>query len=159
MGIEIERKFLVVNDDWRENAAPVYFMQGYLALGPPASVRVRVIGSKAILNIKQSILEISRDEFEYEIPLDEARQILDHLCEGRIIEKNRSVIDVEGYQWEVDEFLGENQGLIIAEIELDRIDQDFTKPAWLGMEVSQDKRYFNSYLAVHPFNTWQENRT
>jgi len=132
MGTEIERKFLVYESNWRENVTPTHFRQGYLSVGPPVSVRVRISEASAILNIKQSTLEIQRDEFEYEIPLDDARHMLDNLRVGHTVEKRRFVIEVDGLRWEVDEFLGENSGLVIAEIELERVDQVFTRPVMLA---------------------------
>lgn len=154
MAIEIERKFLVNGSNWRENGTPTHFHQGYLSVGPPVSVRIRISETSAVLNIKQSTLEIQRDEFEYEIPLGEAEHMLEHLCAGHSVEKYRFVVEVDGFTWEIDEFLGENRGLIVAEIELESVDQEFTRPDWLGDEVSSDKRYFNSYLSMHPYNTW-----
>ena len=107
-----------------------------------------------MLNIKQSTLDIQRDEFEYEVPLGDAEHMLDHLCVGHSVEKYRYVVEVDGFTWEIDEFLGENSGLVVAEIELESVDQEFTRPDWLGDEVSSDKRYFNSYLTMHPYTTW-----
>ncbi len=156
MGLEIERKFQVVGDGWREKVVPTHYRQGYLAVGPPVSVRVRVADSKAMLNIKQSTLDIARAEFEYEIPLADAEHMLEHRCDGHIVEKNRYIIDFDGSRWEVDEFLGENEGLFIAETELDSIDQTFSRPPWLGPEVSEDERYFNSYLSQKQYNQWSE---
>jgi adenylate cyclase len=156
MGLEIERKFRVIGDSWRENAESVHIRQGYLAIGPPVSVRVRVTGSSAMLNIKESTLEIARAEFEYEIPVAEAREMLEDLCEGGIVEKNRYTIDFEGCRWEIDEFLGDNQGLLIAEIELEGVDQTFPRPPRLGAEVSGDERYFNTFLSRNPYCDWLE---
>lgn len=154
MATEIERKFLVTNDDWRQSATPLACRQGYLAVGPPASVRVRVMGGKAMLNIKQSTLEIARAEFEYAIPAEDAHAMLDTLCEGRLVEKTRHHLTHAGKLWEIDEFHGANQGLIVAEIELQTIDQPFDPPPWLGREVSGDPRYLNSSLSLNPFTTW-----
>ena len=154
MGIEIERKFLVTNDEWRKGSTSTYYRQAYLATGPPASVRLRIAGNTAMLNIKESTLDISRAEFDYPIPLEEAEHMLNHLCDGQSIEKNRYLIQHQGLQWEVDEFLGDNQGLIIAELELETEDQAFDSPPWLGQEVSQDPRYFNTYLSQNPYSTW-----
>ena len=160
MGIEIERKFLVSNDSWRRagapNAAPVSCRQGYLAGGPPVAVRVRIMGGKATLNIKKATLEISRDEFEYRIPENDAEQMLNNLCEGHIIEKTRFRIEYGGKIWEIDEFGGANAGLVVAEIELDRPDEVFTTPPWLGPEVSGDPRYLNSSLSRCPYSLWKE---
>lgn len=156
MPIEIERKFLVTSDVWRDNHTPALYLQGYISVGPPASVRIRIADQVATLNIKQSTLDVARAEFEYEIPLVEAKSILDTLCTGNLIEKHRYMIDYEGFQWEVDEFLGENKGLVVAELELESEDQEFPHPPWLGDEVSHDKRYFNSYLFKHPYRSWTE---
>ena len=156
MGTEIERKFIVISQEWRTQASPVHYIQGYLALGPPASVRVRIAQNTAMLNIKQSTTDITRDEFEYEIPISDAQHMLDNLCDGQTIQKNRYTLDYQGHRWEIDEFLDSNQGLCIAEIELNSVDEAYAPPPWIGNEVSQDHRYFNTYLAQHPFQTWPE---
>ncbi len=152
MGIEIERKFLVQNDLWK-TVDPMYFCQGYLNLDRQRTVRVRVADKKSFLSVKGLTTGASRLEFEYEIPGDEARQLLD-LCEGPLVEKNRYVVHCHGMHWEIDEFLGENLGLVIAEIELESEDQTFQHPEWLGTEVTHDARYFNSNLSVTPFSQW-----
>lgn len=154
MGTEIERKFLVRGDAWRSGAKRVDARQGYLAVGPPASVRVRIMGDKAHLNIKQATLAVARAEFEYEIPVADAHELLDTLCDGRIVEKTRHYVEHGGMTWEVDEFRGANAGLIVAELELESEDQPFDRPSWLGEEVSGDARYFNSNLALNPYSTW-----
>lgn len=152
MAIEIERKFLVVGDAWR-NATPVYFCQGYLNRNKERTVRVRVAGELGYLTIKGATSGASRAEFEYDIPLADAKQML-ALCDGPLIEKYRRKISYEGMLWEVDEFLGDNQGLVVAEIELESEEQQFAKPNWIGEEVTQDARYYNSNLSASPFNTW-----
>lgn len=154
MPTEIERKFLVTGDEWRRNATATEYRQGYLAVGPPASVRVRVAGDRALLNIKESTLAISRAEFEYAIPVQEAEAMIDTLCDGRVVEKTRYVVEHAGMTWEVDEFHGANEGLVLAEIELEREDQPFERPPWLAQEVSGDPRYLNSNLAVDPYTGW-----
>lgn len=155
MATEIERKFLVISDDWRAAAKPgVRFRQGYLSGTGKASVRVRVEGQKANLNIKSATLGVRRSEFEYAIPVDEANQMLDELCTGGIVEKTRFLVPVGEHTWEVDVFEGANAGLIVAEIELEHEDETFEKPAWAGAEVSDDPRYYNVYLAEHPYTTW-----
>lgn len=162
MATEIERKFLVTGDSWRKNARAAECRQGYLAAGPPVAVRIRIMDGKATLNIKKATLDIERLEFEYEIPTSDAEQMLDQLCEGCIIEKTRHRVEYAGEQWEVDEFAGANKGLIVAEIELDRPDQEFEKPPWLGQEVSGDPRYLNSSLSRKPYSLWgqqQETKT
>lgn len=152
MGIEIERKFLVLGDEWR--AAPaVYFSQGYLNRDKARTVRVRIAGSEAFLTVKGQSVGATRAEFEYPIPLWDARELL-ALCEQPLIEKNRRKILHEGFVWEVDEFLGENLGLVVAEIELPTEDTVFSLPAWAGAEVTSDERYFNSNLSRNPFSQW-----
>lgn len=152
MGIEIERKFLVVGDTWR-TAPAVYFCQGYLSRSKERTVRVRVAGELGYLTIKGATTGASRAEFEYEIPLEDAKQLL-ALCDGPLIEKYRRKISHEGMLWEVDEFLCENEGLVVAEIELESEAQAFTKPDWVGVEVTHDQRYYNSNLSAHPFSQW-----
>lgn len=155
MATEIERKFLVISDAWRAVAAPgVRFRQGYLSGTGKASVRVRVEGDAANLNIKSATLGVRRSEFEYPIPLDDANEMLDHLCSGGIVEKTRYLVTVGDHVWEVDVFEGQNDGLVVAEIELDHEDEGFERPAWAGEEVSHDQRYYNVYLADHPYPTW-----
>ncbi|UUA70953.1 CYTH domain-containing protein [Cellvibrio sp. QJXJ] len=152
MAIEIERKFLVVGDAWRE-ANAVFYSQGYLSSDKARTVRVRIAGEQAFLTIKGVTQGMSRAEFEYEIPLADAHELL-QLCEQPLIEKYRRKITSAGFVWEVDEFLGENQGLVVAEIELPSEDTLFTKPEWVGAEVTADVRYFNSNLVRLPFKQW-----
>jgi adenylate cyclase len=158
MPIEIERKFLVVGDDWRRDIARSERMaQGYLA-GPPASrcsVRVRIADDVAHLNIKSATAGIERDEYEYEIPLADAERMLDTLAGPRVV-KIRHHVEFESRLFEIDEFLGDNAGLIVAEIELDRAGAAFSRPAWLGREVSHLARYYNHDLAMHPYAGWSE---
>jgi adenylate cyclase len=158
MPVEIERKFLVIGDDWRRNVSRSERMaQGYLA-GPPASrcsVRVRITGGVAHLNIKSATPGIERDEYEYEIPLADAERMLGTLA-GALVEKTRHHVEVDGHRFEIDEFLGDNAGLAIAEIELDRPDADFPRPSWLGREVSHLARFYNHDLATHPYARWSE---
>lgn len=154
MGIEIERKFLV-RDGWRGLAEGILYRQGYLASRPGCTVRVRAAGNQGYLTIKGGTAGISRAEYEYSIPLEDAVQLLDSLCQPPLIEKTRYRIRVaSGLVWEVDEFAGENQGLIIAEVELSHADQSIELPDWIGLEVSDDPRYFNANLAKHPFGRW-----
>ena len=153
MGIEIERKFLVRNDDWRELGTPVHYVQGYLVADGERTVRVRVAGEDGYLTIKGRSLGLSRLEFEYRIPATEALEML-KLCTIPLIEKYRSKILFDGKIWEVDEFEGENKGLVMAEIELKSVDEPFSIPAWIGEEVTGDLRYYNSRLANHPFQKW-----
>nr|WP_315233862.1 CYTH domain-containing protein [uncultured Albidiferax sp.] len=152
MAIEIERKFLVTGSDWRQGAGTV-FSQGYLNRDKQRTVRVRIAGAQGFLTIKGANRGATRAEFEYEIPLADAEQLL-ALCEGPIIQKVRRVLVHAGSTWEVDEFEGLNAGLVVAEIELASEDQQFERPAWLGCEVTDDARYFNSSLATTPFSAW-----
>jgi adenylate cyclase len=152
MSTEIERKFLVTTDEWR--AVPgLRIRQGYLNRDKDRTVRVRTAGDRAWLTIKGRVTGISRAEFEYEIPLADADQLMS-LCEGPLIDKIRRTLDYQGTTWEVDEFSGDNAGLIIAEVELAREDQPFARPAWVGEEVTADPRYFNSNLSSRPYRTW-----
>lgn len=152
MALEIERKFLVVGDTWRTGVG-VSIVQGYLGGSPTHSVRVRTAGDQAWLSIKAQARHRTRHEFEYEIPLADAHSLLD-LCSKERVEKIRRTIFHSGNIWEVDEFLGRNRGLIVAEIELEFPDQPFDPPDWLGTEVTDDPRYLNSRLAQHPFQEW-----
>lgn len=152
MAIEIERKFLVVGDAWRD-APAVFYSQGYLNRDKARTVRVRIAGEEAFLTIKGTSVGASRAEFEYPIPLWDARELL-AMCEQPLIEKNRRKIFYHEFVWEVDEFLGENRGLVVAEIELPAEDAVFTLPEWVGEEVTGDVRYFNSNLSRIPFTRW-----
>ena len=154
MGTEIERKFLLTGDEWRSLAKGTAYRQGYLNSQKERTVRVRTIDDKGFLTIKGISVGATRMEFEYEIPVEDARVLLDELCEKPLIEKNRYKIDYAGFTWEVDEFFGENQGLVVAEIELESEDQQFEKPDWVGEEVSGDPRYFNSNLIKEPYSRW-----
>jgi adenylate cyclase len=154
MSVEIERKFLVRDDRWKVLGQGVLLRQGYLSSHPDRIVRVRIEGDAAMLTIKGRSVGATRGEWEYPIPLTDAQAFLDSLCERPIIEKYRSRIRFEGMVWEVDEFLGENAGLVVAEIELEREDQPFVKPDWIGEEVTQDARYFNANLLRHPYRAW-----
>lgn len=153
MGIEIERKFLVKQELLPESEG-TFYRQGYLNSDKDRTVRIRTINDKAFLTIKGITVGCCRQEFEYEIPFRDADEILTSLCEKPIIEKKRFKIDVEGWCFEVDQFLGENEGLIIAEIELPSEDSHFPKPEWLGNEVTEDPRYYNSNLSRKPYKNW-----
>jgi adenylate cyclase len=156
MATEIERKFLLANDNWRKLAdAGQHLAQGYLIGAAQASVRVRIEGDQANLNIKSATLGIHRQEYEYLIPLEEAREILDTLCEKPIIEKVRYHVKHGKHTWEIDVFEGDNAGLIVAEIELEHVDEEFAHPEWLGKEVSEDVRYYNVNLVKHPYKDWR----
>jgi len=158
MPVEIERKFLLASDAWRRDVSRSEPMaQGYLA-GPPASrcsVRVRIAGDDAWLNIKSLALGVERDEYEYAIPRADAERMLATLC-GERVEKIRHHVTVGGHLFEVDEFLGDNAGLVVAEIELSHADEPFERPAWLGREVTPLARYYNVNLATHPYSRWSE---
>jgi adenylate cyclase len=156
MGVEIERKFLVTGEAWKQPGQSVFMRQGYLCSEPGRIVRVRIEGDRAMLTIKGKTEGISRGEWEYPIPVDEALELLDGLCEKPLIEKNRYRIPFSGFIWEVDEFFGDNAGLVVAEIELASEDQVFAKPDWVGVEVSEDYRYANANLFKHPFCRWDE---
>lgn len=154
MGKEIERKFLVKNDAWRNLGRSEEYRQGFLSTHPERVVRVRIAGEKATLTIKGKTDGLTRAEFEYPLPMDEARVLLDRMCERPIIEKVRHVIRYEGMVWEVDEFHGDNQGLIIAEVELPDENHPLTLPPWVGEDVSHDARYFNANLVANPYSRW-----
>ena len=159
MGKEIERKFLVIDQRWKEGVTGVPYRQAYLAVGPPLAVRIRIAGARAFLNIKKSTLDITRDEFEYPIPLEDAEAMLNGLCEGNPIEKVRYTVPHGGMLWEVDVFEGANHGLVVAEIELSDPDQHFDRPPWLGQEVSGDPRYLNTSLSRNPYSRWGQVET
>lgn len=154
MGIEIERKFLVRDESWKALGQGVSICQGYLSSHPDRIVRVRIEGGAAMLTIKGRTVGASRGEWEYPIPLDDARRFLADLCEKPVIEKMRYRIRDHGMVWEVDEFSGDNAGLVVAEIELESEDQAFSKPDWVGEEVTHDARYFNANLLRAPYSSW-----
>ncbi len=154
MGVEIERKFLVAGDAWREMGTPVLLRQGYLSLDPDRTVRVRIENDGGTLTIKGRSVGATRAEWEYAIPLADANALLDSLCQGPLIEKYRRRIEFDGNIWEVDEFLGANAGLVVAEIELTSEEQTFARPDWIGDEVTHDRRYFNSSLIRQPYAGW-----
>ncbi len=154
MGIEIERKFLVGGNGWKAAAGEgVRCKQGYLDSGQGTTVRVRIIGEQAFLTIKGATTGITRSEFEYEIPVPDADELL-VLCGEAIVEKRRYFIQHVGMLWELDVFSGANAGLVMAEIELESERQPFALPEWVGEEVSSDPRYRNGHLARYPFTTW-----
>ena len=155
MGTEIERKFLLRSDAWRDEVKDsVRLVQGYLARGDRSAIRVRIKGDVAHLNIKQALDGINRLEYEYEIPIEDAREILDQVALKPLIDKTRYHIVRGNHLWEIDEFYGDNAGLIVAEIELGQADEAFDKPDWLGQEVSLDQRYYNSNLSELPYTQW-----
>ena len=154
MGTEIERKFLVRDNLFRSLAQGTRYRQGYLNSVKERVVRVRTIDDKGFLTIKGITTGATRAEYEYEIPVKEAEAMLDELCEQPLIEKNRYKIAHKGFTWEVDEFFGENQGLILAEVELESEDQPYDKPEWITDEVTGDPKYFNSNLIQNPYKNW-----
>ncbi|WP_295856030.1 CYTH domain-containing protein [uncultured Xylophilus sp.] len=152
MALEIERKFLVTGDAWR--AAPgTSFSQGYLNRDPARTVRVRIAGDRGFLTVKGRSSGATRAEFEYPVPREDAEALL-ALCDGPVVRKTRHVLTHAGHVWEIDAFLGDNAGLVVAEIELASEDEPFARPDWLGAEVTGDARYYNSSLAMRPFCTW-----
>jgi len=154
MGIEIERKFLVISNTWKALATRSYLKQGYISSEPGRIARVRIEGESATLTIKGLSVGITCGEWNYPIPLDDAQALLDTVCQQPLIEKYRYRLPMDGLTWEIDEFLGANAGLVVAEIELPSEHYVFTYPDWLGADVSHDRRYANANLLKHPFNEW-----
>lgn len=156
MGIEIERKFLLSSDAWRALGEPVRYTQGYLSCAPGRTVRVRIAGDQAFLTIKGPPHNLARAEFEYPVPIDDARYMLERLCEKPLIDKARRRIPFAAHVFEVDEFFGENAGLVVAEVELRHPEEPFERPPWLGIEVTSDPRYSNSSLVSRPYSNWPD---
>jgi adenylate cyclase len=155
MAKEIEHKFLVRDTRWQDQVFRAIAMrQGYLVSDATRSVRVRIAGDKAYLNIKSATVGISRSEYEYAIPVQDAQEILTHLCQSSIVEKTRHLVRYGEHVWEIDVFEGNNTGLVVAEVELSSAEEEFARPPWVGDEVSHDLRYYNSYLAQHPYKGW-----
>ncbi|WP_314000848.1 CYTH domain-containing protein [uncultured Paenibacillus sp.] len=154
MAKEIERKFLVKNLAFKDYAEGILYRQGYIANSADKVVRVRIAGDKGYLTIKTKNIGLTRSEFEYEIPVKDADELLRSVCEKPIIEKYRYTYSYEGHTWEIDEFLGANEGLVIAEVELQTEDEAVSKPDWIGEEVSGDSKYYNSNLIKHPYQNW-----
>ena len=155
MGKEIEKKFLITGDDWRELAEGIPYRQGYLSTVKERTVRVRSIGTTGYLTIKGLAVGATRLEYEYEISVSDSNEMLDVLCEKPIIEKNRYKVEFAGLIWEIDEFFGENEGLVYAEVELTSEDQEIKKPDWIGNEVTDDPKFFNSNLIAFPYSKWK----
>ena len=153
MGVEIERKFLLSGDGWRNLGTAVPMRQGYLSSDKARVVRVRIEGDHACITIKGKSSGATRGEWEYAVPVADAEELL-ALCEQPLVEKVRRRIDYQGHTWEVDEFFGVNQGLVVAEIELGAEDEAFARPAWIGEEVTDDPRYYNSSLVKKPYSAW-----
>lgn len=157
MATEIERKFLLKDNTWRNSVArSEKIIQGYLANTGKSSIRIRISGDHANLNLKSMTIGVTRSEYDYLIPLQDAEYMLKTLCIGPVIEKIRHYVEYQGHTWEIDEFSGENRGLIVAEIELEDPHEKFAEPGWLGLEVSDDPRYYNICLAEHPFSSWDD---
>ena len=154
MTIEIERRFLPANDDWRAEAGePELLAQGYLSVEKERTIRVRIIGNRAWLTLKGYISDITRSEYEYEIPLEHAREIMDTMCPFTL-GKHRYTVRHGGFTFEIDEYFGANAPLVVAEIELPAEDTPFERPSWLGREITADGRYTNAYLSKHPYSDW-----
>jgi adenylate cyclase len=157
MALEIERKYLVADDSWQEQVdSSSSIMQGYLASTARLTVRVRLRGDAAFLTIKGATTGVTRTEFEFPIDVADARAMLQTLATGPVIEKVRHIVPVGDHRWEVDVFAGDNEGLVLAEVELSSPQEHFVVPSWAGSEVSDDPRYFNVNLAQHPYRTWDE---
>jgi adenylate cyclase len=157
MPTEIERKFLVRSENWKDQSdSGIRYQQGYLCENGPGSVRIRIEGEKANINIKSATLDMVRMEYEYEIPLQDAEEMLEQMCIKPLIEKTRYHLQYGVHTWEIDVFEGDNQGLVVAEIELEAKDETFELPPWIGEEVTQDKRYYNVCLVKHPYKVWKE---
>ena len=155
MGKEIERKYLVADTSWKTDSQPEQCRQGYICPGTGKTVRVRVKSGKGYLTFKDEGEGISRREYEFEVPIADAEEMLEYLCEKPLIEKDRYTIEYEGMSWEVDEFKGENEGLIVAEVELEKEDQLYSLPKWIGKEVTGDPRFYNVALVKNPFSKWK----
>jgi CYTH domain-containing protein len=154
MGTEIERKFLVRGEDWKVGSGSQVIRQGFLSTDPDRTARVRLVGDRGYLTVKGRAAGLVRAEFEYPIPVEDAGAMLDRLCLRPLIEKTRYRVEHAGLVWEVDEFGGENQGLVLAEVELDDPEAEVELPPWAGEEVSGDPRYYNANLVRHPFSSW-----
>jgi adenylate cyclase len=155
MAIEIERKFLLVSDSWRSAVSKsIHYRQGYLNSDVNSSVRIRVSDDTAKINIKSATIGAQRSEYEYNIPAVDAHELLSTLCHQPLVEKIRHLVDIGKHRWEIDEFKGDNEGLIVAEIELSSVNEFFDRPKWLGLDVTEDVRYYNNQLAKHPYSKW-----
>lgn len=154
MATEIERKFLVHGDAWRQGAQGVVYRQGYLSTDPERTVRVRLAGERAFLTIKGKSRGATRLEFEYPIPTLDATHMLDELCRAPLVEKTRYTLRHGNHEWVLDEFHGANAGLLLAEVELASEDEAFALPPWAGAEVTHDPRYYNANLIAHPYREW-----
>ena len=156
MGTEIERKFLVTDERWRQGATGTLFRQGYLCNERTHSVRVRIEGDRARLTIKGGSTGIVRTEYEYDLPMDDAHELLEHMVQGPVVEKDRYRVPWQRHTWEIDEFLGANAGLVVAEVELQDATEAVALPPWVGAEVSEEPRYFNASLSRRPYCDWSD---
>ncbi|MEZ5536205.1 MAG: CYTH domain-containing protein [Thiolinea sp.] len=157
MATEIEHKFLLINNDWRELVIrSVSYRQGYLSNNKSASVRIRIAGDTANINVKGMTIGLQRPEYEYPISLSDAHEMLDQLCQRPLIEKTRHFVEYGGKIWEIDEFQGDNAGLVVAEVELGQVGEEFDIPAWAGQDVSGVERYYNVALVRYPYTQWTE---
>ncbi|HEU20134.1 MAG TPA: CYTH domain-containing protein [Deltaproteobacteria bacterium] len=155
MGIEIERRFLVINDDWKHGATGTLYRQGYLYFREDGVVRLRIAGDQAFLTVKALKDDLSALEYEYEIPVYDGHEMLTELCDGPLVEKIRYRILHGGMIWEIDVFLGDNEGLVIAEVELGSTEQSISLPPWVGDEITGDRRYLNASLYKNPYRNWR----
>jgi adenylate cyclase len=153
MKCEIERRFLVEGSEWKAGL-PVFYRQAYLHVGEACVIRIRLEGDTAVLTVQGRPQGLARDEFAYSVPLEEARRLFAFSC-GAVVEKWRRRIEFGGKWWDVDEFVGENTGLVLAEIELEREEEPIAPPPWLGKEVTHDVRYLNARLAMEPYSSWR----
>jgi len=151
---EIERKFIVLDSSYKQLGEYEHCIQGYISSINEPLVRIRIIGNKSFITLKSDINGITRLEYEYKIPNNDAKDLLNIYCKKKIIEKNRYKIHYKSTLWEIDEFLGNNKGLVVAEVELNNEDDLFEKPSWIGQEVSTDKKYYNYNLSHHPYKKW-----
>lgn len=155
MAVEIERKFLVVGQSWRDSVeSSTRIVQAYIASTDKATVRVRIKADRAFLTLKGNSQGISRSEFEYEVPVPDAERMIAELAQGPVIDKVRHIIPVAGHTWELDVFAGDNAGLVMAEVELSSSEEEFVLPDWAGNEVSDDGRYYNVNLVTNPYRNW-----
>lgn len=155
MALEIERKFLLLSNDYKAASTSKRIVQGYICSDKNRVVRVRIYGEQAYITIKNATIGFARNEFEYAIPVADAQVMLTEICEKPIIEKVRYRYDYKGFCWEIDEFHGENEGLVMAEIELPTVDCVFEKPPFIGEEVTNDTRYYNASLIKNPYKNWK----
>ncbi len=154
MGLEIEKKFLKKNDNWKQFVSEEKeITQGYLNANPNRTVRVRIAGKRGFLTIKSKSKGSVRSEFEYEIPIEDATELIE-LCEKPILSKTRFIVKFENHTWEIDVFEKENKGLVVAEIELSKEDEFFLTPDWIGKEVTEETKYYNSQLIENPYSEW-----